>query len=101
MEKVFPIDKTKIKQFCDKWHVKELYLFGSVLRGDFHEDSDVDVLVKMKDFTGIGLYEWQDMANELENLFGHPVDLVSTDGVRNPFVRLAIAQNRRLIHAAE
>ncbi|MDP8242826.1 MAG: nucleotidyltransferase domain-containing protein [Candidatus Hinthialibacter antarcticus] len=95
------IDQDKIKHFCDKWHIKSLYLFGSVLRDDFHSDSDVDVLVKMRDYEGIGLYEWQDMTDELENLFGRPVDLVSADGVRNPFVRRAIAQNRRLIHASE
>jgi len=33
------IDQEKIKRFCDKWHVKEFYLFGSALRDDFHEGS--------------------------------------------------------------
>jgi len=67
----------------------------------FMKAADIDVLVKMKNYEGVGLYEWQDMTDELETLFGRPVDLVSTDGVRNPFVRRAIAENRRLIHAAE
>lgn len=100
MEPRIPIDRNKIKTFCQKWRIKEFYLFGSVLRDDFGPGSDVDVLVKLSDYTGIGLYEWLDMIEELQEIFGRKVDLVSADGVRNPFLRLEIAQNRRLIHAA-
>jgi uncharacterized protein len=100
MEPRIPIDMEQIKTFCQKWRIKEFYLFGSVLRDDFGLDSDVDVLVKLFDYKNIGLYEWQDMIDELESAFGRKVDLVSTDGVRNPFIRLDIAKNRILIHAA-
>jgi len=100
MEPQIPIDREKIRIFCEKWKIKEFYLFGSVLRDDFGPDSDVDVLIKISDYQGIGLYEWMDMIEELEGIFGRKVDLVSTDGVRNPFVRLEIAHSRRLIHAA-
>ncbi len=100
MEPRIPIDMEQIKAFCQKWRIKEFYLFGSVLRDDFGPDSDVDVLVKLIDYKNIGMYEWQDMIDELESVFGRKVDLVSADGVRNPFIRLDIAQNRILIHAA-
>lgn len=40
-----PIDRQAIADFCRKWHVTELALFGSVLRDDFHAGSDVDVVV--------------------------------------------------------
>lgn len=39
------VDPEKVAQFCRRWNVTELSLFGSVLRGDFRPDSDVDVLV--------------------------------------------------------
>jgi len=40
---VVPIDR--IAEFCRRWKITELALFGSVLRDDFRPDSDVDVLV--------------------------------------------------------
>ena len=42
-----PIDVNpeELNSFCRKWRVRELALFGSVVRGDFGPDSDVDVLV--------------------------------------------------------
>ncbi|WP_349260529.1 nucleotidyltransferase family protein, partial [Longimicrobium sp.] len=39
------VPRERIEEFCRKWHVSELALFGSVLRDDFRPDSDVDVLV--------------------------------------------------------
>jgi uncharacterized protein len=34
-----------IQTICERWHISELALFGSVLREDFHSDSDIDLLV--------------------------------------------------------
>ena len=39
------VPKEKIEDFCRRWKIVELALFGSVLREDFRPDSDVDVLV--------------------------------------------------------
>jgi predicted nucleotidyltransferase len=39
------VPREKIAEFCRKWRVSELALFGSVLRDDFRPDSDVDVLL--------------------------------------------------------
>jgi len=41
-----PIDRGKIAEFCGRHHIRKLALFGSVLRDDFRQDSDVDVLVE-------------------------------------------------------
>jgi predicted nucleotidyltransferase len=38
-----PIDQ--FNQFCQQWQIIELSLFGSILRDDFHADSDIDILV--------------------------------------------------------
>ncbi len=39
-------DKGKLTEFCKRWQIVEMALFGSVLRDDFRPDSDVDVLVR-------------------------------------------------------
>ena len=44
----FDIPMDRIEAFCREWKVRELSLFGSVLRDDFRPDSDVDVLVSLE-----------------------------------------------------
>ncbi len=94
------IDRDRIAAFCARWKVTELSLFGSVLRDDFRDDSDVDVLVELAPDHGLGLYEWVDMIEELRGMFGRPVDLVSKRSLRNPFRKHHILTTRKVIHAA-
>jgi uncharacterized protein len=89
-----------IASFCRKWLVKELALFGSVLRDDFSEDSDVDVLVTFHDDAGWSLMDWGDMCDELQSIFGRPVDLVEKPALRNPFRRHAILSTAEVLYAA-
>lgn len=94
------VDEDKIAEFCRKWRIAELALFGSVLRDDFRPDSDVDVLVTFDPDAGWSLFDLVDMQEELTTLFGRHVDLVEADGIRNPFRRHAILRSKEVIHAA-
>ena len=69
------LDLDAIADFCRRHSLKQLCLFGSVLRDDFDEDSDVDVLAD-SDGKTVSLHELCDMMDELETLFGRKVDLV-------------------------
>lgn len=90
----------QIAAFCDRWKVRELSLFGSVLRDDFRPDSDVDVLISFQENCGLGLWDLGAMQEELEGLFGRAVDLAVKEGLRNPFRRHAILTSREVIYAA-
>ncbi len=70
------ISKEDIASFCRRNRIKELALFGSVLRDDFGPDSDVDVLVDFESGYDRDYEQLQRMREELERLFGRPVDLV-------------------------
>ena len=76
-----------------------LYLFGSILTGRFHAGSDVDVMID----TGTRMpsyFQTCRMADELEALFGRPVDLLIKSTVerdRNPHRRASILAGARLI----
>jgi predicted nucleotidyltransferase len=70
-----PIDQ--IKNFCQHWQIVELSLFGSVLRDDFHADSDIDFLVAFAPTANWGLLDHAQMQQELEILLSRPVDLIS------------------------
>jgi predicted nucleotidyltransferase len=95
-----PVDQAMIADFCRRWHITEFSLFGSVLRDDFRPDSDVDVLVVFAPDTEFGWEEWEKMDQELEAIFGRPVDLVEKDAVRNPFRRRDILKTRQVVYAA-
>jgi hypothetical protein len=95
------IDRERIAEFCRKWRITEFSLFGSVLRGDFRPDSDVDVLVSLDPGAPWSLYEWVEMIDELKEIFGREVDLVEKTGLRNPFRRQGILKNREVIYATQ
>lgn len=95
------IPNDKIKDFCRRWKVSELALFGSALREDFGPDSDVDVLISFTQDAHWSLFDWVDMIEELKTIFGREVDLVGKKAIRNPFRRHAILSNMEIIYAAE
>src|SRR6266508_3642081 len=76
-----PIPYDVIAEFCRKWKITELALFGSVLRDDFRPDSDVDVLVRFSADNHWTLFDLLHMEEELARIFGRPVDLVDRDAV--------------------
>jgi predicted nucleotidyltransferase len=97
---VLDIDRQEIREFSRRWRVKELSLFGSVLREDFGPESDVDVLVSFEPGAPWTLWDLSRMREELEGIFGREVDLVEQEGLKNPFRRRAILTTKRLIYAA-
>jgi len=76
MRKGIVVPKKEVADFCQRNHIRKLSLFGSVLRGDFRPDSDVDVLVEFEPGRVPGFFRLFDMETELSSLFGgHKVDL--------------------------
>ena len=92
------VDRGKVKEFCQRWKIAELSLFGSALREDFTPDSDVDVLVSFEPDIPWSLYDWMDMIEELQEIFQRKVDLVEKSGLRNPFRRNEILARRRVLY---
>ena len=75
------IEHEKIVEFCKKWKITELSFFGSVLRDDFHEDSDVDVLVKFAEDAEWSAFDHFEAEDELSDILGRDVDLVSLSAI--------------------
>ena len=73
----FPFSTETMMQFCQRWKIPELALFGSVLRTDFRPESDVDVLVSFADDADWGLLAHVQMQEELATLLQRPIDLIS------------------------
>jgi hypothetical protein len=63
-----------------KFKVKEIGIFGSYIRGKQKEKSDIDVLVEFSE--PVGLFEFMDLEEYLQTLFGVKVDLVSRKALK-------------------
>lgn len=100
MTQPLAIPEERLAAFCEKWRLRELSLFGSVLRDDFGPQSDVDLLIEFADDIPWSLFDWVAMEDELRDLFGREVDLTSKSGLHNPYRRNTILSSRRVVYAA-
>lgn len=98
-----PIDQAAIDDFCRRWEVQELALFGSVLRDDFRAESDVDILITFQADARPTLFDFVRMQDELEQMLGRKVDLVERAAVEkseNPIRRRHILSHVEPIYVA-
>ena len=97
------IPQEKITDFCRRWRIAELALFGSALRDDFGPGSDVDLLVRFDPEARHSLFDMVRMRDELKNILDREIDLVSRRGVetsRNALRKKAILESAEVIYAA-
>ncbi len=64
-----------------EFHVRALYLFGSVVRGDANAGSDIDVLVEFEHDAQVGLLGFSRLQRTLSKILGHKVDLVTPEAL--------------------
>ena len=93
------IPKRELTEFCRRYQVKQLALFGSVLGNNFRPESDVDVLVSFQPDARVGFITLSRMQRELSGLFNRPVDLVAMDGLK-PVIRDSVLSNIEEVYAA-
>jgi len=90
------IPQDRLEEFCRRYYIRKLSLFGSVITGDFGPDSDVDVLVEFEPghVPGLALIRIQDELAAL--LGGREVDLVTPKflnrRIRDRILREAVVQ---------
>jgi len=65
-----------LEQFCRRWKITKLEVFGSVLRDDFGPESDVDFLVTFDPTVRLSLFDLVHAEEELSSIVGRSVDLV-------------------------
>ena len=76
--KVIDILRSHEQEIKERFCVKRIGLFGSFVRGDETETSDIDILVEFEDPTFRNL---MNLAFFLEDLFGRRVDLLTPEGI--------------------
>ena len=99
VKKRIKISKDALKDFCKKYHIRKLALFGSVLRSDFNPTSDIDVLVEFEPGKEPGFLRLVRIELELSDLFGgRKIDLI-TERALNPHLREKILKEAEVQYA--
>jgi predicted nucleotidyltransferase len=93
----------EIAEFCRRWKISRLAVFGSAAKGKARADSDVDLLATFAPDAEWSMFDHYRMEDELVELLGREVDLVSKEAVDenpNAIVKREILGSAREIYAA-
>ncbi|HEX8363181.1 MAG TPA: nucleotidyltransferase family protein [Longimicrobium sp.] len=93
------IRRDQLAAFCRRHGIRELRLFGSVLRDDFHDGSDVDVLVEFEPGSTVGLLGLAQMELELSEIMARKADL-RTAGDLSRYFRQEVLDGATVLYAA-
>jgi predicted nucleotidyltransferase len=97
------LQSDRMRDFCRRHGVSQLFVFGSILRDDFGPESDVDFLVRLKKDQPITLRGLVSMEDDLSALIGRPVDMVLSSEIdspdANPYRRRQILSTMETIYA--
>ena|ERR1700761_7101686 len=86
-------------ELCKKHQVKELYVFGSIVSGNFTDESDLDVLVEINETDPLTRGELLlSLWDELEQYSNRKVDLLTYNSLRNPYLKESINNTKRLLY---
>lgn len=96
------VDYEQIAQFCQRFGIVSLGVFGSVLRDDFRASgenpSDVDLLIEFAPDQELTWPMWLDLQETSEKLFKRKVDLVRKHLLKNPYRRAEILKTNRIVY---
>lgn len=84
-----------------RWQITELACFGSVLREDFHPESDIDLLISWTEQSRWTLLDFAQMHDDFAQLFHRPVDLISKRALQtsdNPHRRQTILSTAQRLY---
>lgn len=88
----------RLAELCREYGIAELAVFGSVARGSAGPDSDVDLLYVRVPGNDLGMAYFA-LQEDLEELFGRPVDLVPKEGLHR-VIRDRVLADAQVLYAA-
>ena len=91
----------QLAEVCRRYAVRELYVFGSVVSGRMHDESDLDFIVRFESMAPAGAFDrFMGLKEALELLYGRRVDLLTLKPFRNPVFQAEVDQSKTLLYAA-
>jgi uncharacterized protein len=93
-----PFDVNQLIKICRSAGVLQIGIFGSMARGDWNAESDIDVLIKLPE--SVGLLKFIQLKTQLSDALGRNVDLVTEGGI-SPYLYEAIMREMIFIYNQE
>jgi predicted nucleotidyltransferase len=93
--------RAPLAELCRRHHVRRLDLFGSAATARFDQaTSDLDFLVEFEPLAPADYADaWFGLREDLERLFGVPIDLITRAGLANPYFAASVMATRELVYA--
>ena len=93
---------SELKNLCRNYYVSELFVFGSIAKGNFTQQSDIDFLVRFSEVNPPDYFDnYMDFKAALEKLFSRNVDLLEIQTLRNPILKKSIERDKILLYGRE
>lgn len=93
------IDVERLREVCERYGVVRLEVFGSLARGTGRPDSDIDLLYTLAPGARLG-WAIEDLSEELAEVLGRPVDLVSRRALNSRIRDQVLAEAQPFYDAA-
>lgn len=102
MESLIERNLGEIVSLCQRYAVRRLAVFGSILRDDFELDtSDADFLVEFEPIpVAERMQNYLSMREALGRLFSRPIDLIEEGSIRNPYILQKVKEEQQLLYVA-
>ncbi len=93
---------SELNKLCELYHVSELYVFGSVAKGKFTDNSDIDFLVRFSGVDPLDYFDnYMDFKDNLSVLFSREIDLVEIQTIKNPILKRSIDRDKIILYGRE
>lgn len=96
-----PIDKEEIVAIAHEFSIQSISLFGSALRVDFRQESDIDLLIELSPEREYSFFDLLEIKSRFEQLFKRKVDVIEKSSLRNPYRKKTILKTAREIYAVQ
>lgn len=102
MQRILENNIENLRSLCQTLKIKSLYAFGSVVSGNFTDESDIDFLISFADNISIEEYteNYFELQYRLRDLFKREIDLVTERTLSNPYFIESVNESKELIYEA-
>jgi len=91
-----------VVKICERYRIAELSVFGSAIRDDFNENSDVDFLVVWENYRmNNDTMDFVRIVDDFSHLISREVDVIDVDELTNPIRRKSILSTCEMIYAVQ
>jgi len=100
MNAIIEKNKNQLTEYCKRFHVSKMFVFGSVTGNKFKKDSDIDLLISFSDNLPLLDYadNFFDLRDSLVALFDRKVDLLTEISLSNPYLIESINESKELVY---